>query len=335
MKKIVILVLMLSTAAALQAQKKLTVMFYNTENFFDTENDPTKNDEEYLPDSKLKWDEKKYQNKIDHISQVIDSVAGPGFPSLIGLCEVENEKVLKDLCSRSGMKSMDYGILITSGQDDRSIDVGLLYDKSQFELKGWQSVNVTSPEIPDYKTRDVLFATFSFNKKEVLHVFVNHWPSRRDGEEKSEPKRIYAAKIVRAKIDSLLKADPKARILIMGDFNDHPDNNSINSTLMAKSKPTAKNELLNLYYQIDKDKKGSHYFDKEWRSLDQIIVSQGFLKNKKGLCFDGKSAFVYKKDFILYKNEKTGEERPNRTYGGEKYFNGYSDHLPVYIQLTY
>jgi predicted extracellular nuclease len=335
MKIIPILLIMLMTSAVAEAQKNITVMFYNTENFFDTENDPNKNDDEYLPDSKLKWDEKKYQNKIDHISQVIDSVGGTGFPALVGLCEIENKKVLEDLCSKSSLKEASYGIINTDGKDDRSIDVGLLYNKNLFELKGWQSVNATSPAIPDYKTRDILFASFLFNKKETVYVFVNHWPSRRDGEKESEPKRVYAAQQLRSKVDSLLKVDPKSRILIMGDFNDHPDNNSINSTLMAKDQPKDKKDLLNCYYNIDKERKGSHYFDKEWRSLDQIIVSQGMLKNKKGLNFDGKSAYVFKKDFILFKNEKTGEVRPNRTYGGEKYFNGYSDHLPIYINLSY
>lgn len=335
MKKLLILFIAFTSLQVTVAQKRITVMFYNTENFFDTEDDPNKNDEEYLPSSKLKWDEKKYQNKIDHISQVIDSVGGKGFPAMVGLCEIENRKVLEDLCSKSSLKDAGYGIINTDSPDERSIDVGLLYNKDLFSLQGWQEINATSPAITGYKTRNILFATFLFNKTDKLHVFVNHWPSRRDGEKESEAKRIYAAEQVRAKVDSLLKADPKSRILIMGDFNDHPNNVSITTTLKAKEKPKDKNDLVDCYYNIDKERRGSHYYDKEWRSLDQIIVSQGIIKAKKGLSFDGTSAYVFKKDFILYKNEKTGEERPNRTYGGEKYFNGYSDHLPIYINLTY
>ena len=167
----------------------------------------------------------------------------------------------------------------------------------------------------------------------MIYVFVNHWPSRREGEKESEPRRIYAAEQVRAKINELQKKDPKAKVIVMGDFNDHPDNTSILTTLKASDKPKDKSELYNAYQTLDAAKQGTHYYDKEWRVLDQIIVSQGFIGAKKGYKFNTKNAFILKKDFVLFKNNKTGEEKPNRTYSGEKYYNGYSDHLSVYITL--
>lgn len=323
----------LSTSFA-QTQKQITVSLYNCENFFDTKDDPNKKDDEFLPESPMKWDETRYMNKLTKIAQVLDStVAGPELPSLIGLVEVENKEVLEDLISKSQLKQKTYGVLCTDSPDERSIDVGLLYDKSTFTLVDFKEINATNPKIGDYKTRNVLFATLKVANGDVFYVFVNHWPSRREGEKESEPRRIYAAEQVRGKINELQKKDKNAKIIVMGDFNDHPDNNSIMNTLKANDTPKEKGDLYNAYYTLDKNKQGTHYYDKEWRVLDQIIVSQGFINCKKGYKFDPKHAYILRKDFVLFKNNKTGEERPNRTYSGEKYYNGYSDHLSVYITL--
>lgn len=318
-----------------QTQQPITVSLYNCENFFDTKDDPNKNDDEFLPESKLKWDETRYMNKLTKVAQVLDStVAGPGLPNLVGLIEVENKEVLEDLVSKSQLNQKQYGVICTDSPDERSIDVGLLYDKSVFTLQDSKEINATSEKIGGYKTRNVLFATLKATNGDVFYVFVNHWPSRREGEKESEPRRIYAAEQVRTKINEIQKKDKNAKIIVMGDFNDHPDNNSILNTLKASDAPKEKNGLYNAYYTLDKNKQGTHYYDKEWRVLDQIIVSQGFIKAKKGYKFDPKDAHILKKDFVLFKNNKTGEEKPNRTYSGEKYYNGYSDHLAVYIELN-
>lgn len=317
-----------------QNQKSITVTLYNCENFFDTKDDPTKNDDEFLPESKLKWDDTRYMNKLTKVAQVLDStVEGPGLPNLVGLVEVENKEVLEDLISKSQLKEKPYGVLCTDSPDERSIDVGLLYDKSVFTLQDFKEINATNSKLGDYKTRNVLFATLKATNGDVFYVFVNHWPSRREGEKESEPRRVYAAEQVRNKINEIQKKNKDAKIIVMGDFNDHPDNNSILNTLKASDSPKAKGDLYNPYYTLDKNKQGTHYFDKEWRVLDQIIVSQGFMNTKKGYKFEAKNAHILKKDFVLFKNNKTGEERPNRTYSGEKYYNGYSDHLSVYITL--
>lgn len=317
-----------------QNQKSITVSLYNCENFFDTKDDPNKKDDEFLPTSKMQWDDTRYMNKLIKIAQVLDStVAGPELPNLVGLVEIENKEVLEDLISKSQLKEKQYGVLCTDSPDERSIDVGLLYDKSVFTLQDFKELNATNSKIGDYKTRNILFATLKATNGDVFYVFVNHWPSRREGEKESEPRRIYAAEQVRNKINEVQKKDKTAKIIVMGDFNDHPDNNSILNTLKASDTPKAKGDLYNAYYTLDKNKQGTHYFDKEWRVLDQIIVSQTLLNAKKGYKFEPKNAHILKKDFVLFKNNKTGEEKPNRTYSGEKYHNGYSDHLSVYITL--
>ena len=329
------LLVLTCTAGFSQTKTPVTVAFYNCENFFDTKDDPNKKDDEFLPESKLKWDDARFMDKLHKVAQVLDStVEGPGLPALVGLVEIENKEVLEDLVSKSQFKDHNYGVLATDSPDERSIDCGLLYDKSVFKLVDFKEINATNPSLGDYKTRNILFATLKATNGDVIYVFVNHWPSRREGEKESEPRRIYAAEQVRAKINELQKKDPKAKVIVMGDFNDHPDNNSILTTLKASDAPKAPGDLYNAYQTLDREKQGTHYYDKEWRVLDQIIVSQGFIGAKKGYSFNPKNAHILRKDFVLYKNAKTGEERPNRTYSGEKYFGGYSDHLSIYIELN-
>lgn len=319
-----------------QTKAPITVAFYNCENFFDTKDDPNKKDDEYLPEAASKWDETRYNNKLQKVAQVLDStVAGPALPNLVGLVEIENNEVLQDLLAKSQFSTKSYGSLATDSPDERSIDCGLLYDKSIFTLVDFKELNATNSALGDYKTRNILFATLKATNGDVFYVFVNHWPSRREGEKESEPRRIFAAEQVRNKINELQKKDPKAKVIVMGDFNDHPDNSSILNTLKANDTPKEKGDLYNAFYTLDKEKQGTHYYNKEWRVLDQIIVSQGLWNAKKGYSFDPKNAHILRKDFVLFKNAKTGEERPNRTYGSEnKYFNGYSDHLAIYVELT-
>lgn len=319
-----------------QTKSPITVAFYNCENFFDTKDDPNKKDDEYLPEAATKWDETRYNNKIQRVAQVLDStVAGPALPNLVGLVEIENNEVLQDLLSKSQFSTKSYGSLATDSPDERSIDCGLLYDKSVFTLVDFKELNATNSALGDYKTRNILFATLKATNGDVFYVFVNHWPSRREGEKESEPRRIFAAQQVRDKINELQKKDPKAKVIVMGDFNDHPDNNSILNTLKANDTPKEKGDLYNAFYTLDKEKQGTHFYNKEWRVLDQIIVSQGLWNAKKGYSFNPKNAHILRKDFVLFKNAKTGEEKPNRTFGAEsKYFNGYSDHLAIYIELT-
>jgi predicted extracellular nuclease len=329
-------VLLCSLLNVAQTKAPITVAFYNCENFFDTKDDPNKKDEEYLPDAATKWDETRYNNKLQKVAQVLDStVAGPALPNLVGLVEIENNEVLQDLLNKSQFSTKSYGSLATDSPDERSIDCGLLYDKSVFTLVDFKELNVTNSAIADYKTRNILFATLKATNGDVFYVFVNHWPSRREGEKESEPRRIYAAQQLRDKINELQKKDPKAKVIVMGDFNDHPDNSSILTTLKANDTPKEKTDLYNAFYTLDKEKQGTHYYNKEWRVLDQIIVSQGLLNAKKGYAFDPKNAHILRKDFVMFKNTKTGEEKPNRTFGPEnKYYNGYSDHLAIYVELT-
>lgn len=321
----------------MNAQKEITIMFYNVENFFDTKDDPKKQDEDYLPQSELKWDEVKYKNKINRISQVIDSsVAGVALPDVVGFCEVENKQVLNDLVLRSQLKARPYTALCTTGLDDRGINVGLIYDKSVFDFTDVKELNATNPALANYKTRNILFVTLKHKvTRDVVYLFVNHWPSRRDGEKETEPRRIHAAKVIREKINELQKVNPAAKILVMGDLNDYPVSTSVYETLGAKDKMN-NSDLYNPFYQFHKKGQGTHAGREGWYVFDHIILSKGLYSATQGLQFKNNQAFILKKDFVLFKNYKTGDEKPNRTFGpNDKYFNGYSDHLAVYVKLTF
>lgn len=318
-----------------QKEKQITFMFYNTENFFDTINDPNKLDEEFLPEAKANWNSKKYFSKINHLATVIDSVGGANFPALVGLCEVENETVIKDLIKYSQLKNANYQFKVTNSPDVRSIDVALLFNAKLFKLLSYKEISATNPDLPEKKTRNILFVTLLFNKKEKIYVFVNHWPSMIGGEENSEPRRVYAAQQLKKEIDALKKNDPVAKIFVMGDFNETPGKDAITKTLSADSLSfnNDKSHLVNPFYNLSTTGKGTHYYGKEWSVLDQIMFSPAVTKTN-GLRYQQNSCNRFFNDLVLYTN-KAGEKMPNRTYSGEKYFGGYSDHLAVFIKLIY
>ncbi|MBL7944046.1 MAG: hypothetical protein JNM00_14850, partial [Flavobacteriales bacterium] len=213
----------------------MTVMFYNVENLFDTVNDPSTLDDDFTPEGKLNWTDERYRTHLAHTAWVIDALPGD-LPALIGVCEIENRKVLEDLISASLLSGKPYGIVHRDSPDERGIDVGLMYDRNQWELVNESFIEVVLPSSGDPNTRDILHAQLRSGGND-LHVFVNHWPSRREGEKESEPNRLTAARAVRDEIDKLLAGDKNAAVLVMGDFNDYPDNRSTHEVLCGGQVP--------------------------------------------------------------------------------------------------
>jgi hypothetical protein len=308
--------------------------FYNMENFFDTIDNPMKGDNEYLPQSKKNWDSKKYFHKVKRMANAFDSLF-PVAPGLFGFCEVENESVVKDMLKASGKKESDFGILVTTENDQRGMNAGLMYFKKQFSLKSWKTLNATVPEKPRHPTRDILFAHLIFNNTTPVFVFVVHWPSRLKGENETEYRRKYAAAIMREHCDELLKTDPQARIIIMGDFNDYPTNSSLGLTLLAIANPVGVREFYNPFYDLHLAGKGSHYYNGKWGFFDMILFSGAWLQEGSAMELEKKSCRAFKSDFLLTTEKKTGEKVPYRTFAGLKYLNGYSDHLPVTSRIIY
>lgn len=316
---------------AKSARQPFVAMFYNVENLYDTQNDPKTNDDEFTPAGKVPWTQERLDTKIEHIAQVINDITVPAMPDLIGFAEVENRQVLEMLTSSARLNKAKYDIVHYDSPDERGIDVALLYNPLTFKVITSEPINVTLPG--NDLTRDILYVKGKLNSGEVLHVFINHWPSRREGSDISEPKRLAVAKILRAKLDAIQKLEKSANILILGDFNDEPSNISITTGLGATKpgKPVSNNVLYSLLYPQFANGEGSLYY-KDWDLFDQVIVSGNMLSRKKGIHTSVEDAKIFKAEYLLYKT-KTGESRPNRTMG-DKYFGGYSDHLPVYVKFN-
>jgi len=307
------------------------IVFYNTENFFDTIDDPGKNDEDFLPSSKVAWNSERYQRKIDNISRVLMAIDSINLPAVIGLAEVENIGVLNDLVTKSGLGKGKYQAVLEEGSDPRGIDVALLFRKDELKYIGHRAFPSAS-----FKTRALLYVKLADAKKDTFHLFVNHWKSRSGGESETEALRIENASTLRHITDSLLARNPRANLIIMGDFNDEPTNKSLSEILGAATPKnlTSQSGLYNLMYERFLQGEGTIYY-KDWDVFDQIIVSGNMLlKKRKGAFIEPPYSFIFKPDWILYKNKK-GEMVPNRTAGSKDYFGGFSDHLPVYTVVKY
>jgi predicted extracellular nuclease len=322
----------------INCRKNLLLMSYNVENLFDTIDDPHKIDNEFLPEGKKKWNTKRYYEKLNHLATVISSVDSKKLPDLIALIEIENQTVLEDLAKEKLLKKGHYQIVHHESPDRRGIDVALFYNPKKFIVLNQHFYKVEIEGDNYFKTREILYVKGIFKgTKDTLHIFVNHWPSRRGGQGKSEHKRFAAAQTLRNVTDSLFKADGNPRIMIMGDFNDEPLDKSLVDVLEAKPVDQAAiGHLFNLSLNLQTKKDGTYYYwkTKQWNMLDQLIVSGQMIKAGKGLQMKNYDTGILRHDFFLYEN-KDKVKTPAKSYGGKKYYGGYSDHLPIYFYFYY
>ncbi|MGB0863414.1 MAG: hypothetical protein ACPG19_05600 [Saprospiraceae bacterium] len=313
------------------AADALRVGFYNVENLFDTKDEPNKPDEEFTPNGKNKWTNERYEKKLNQLSKVIKAME---MPAILGVCEVENETVLKDLVKNAQIKDGNYGVAHRESNDYRGIDNALLYNKDRFEVTEVKNTVLKFPkaitEGRTYTSRDIFQVTGVLDGTTTLHVFVNHFPSRRGGLKASEPKRTFVAAELLKQVAAVKANDKNAQIIIMGDFNDETDNKSITEVLGAISENTAKeDELVNCFADKDARDEGSYNYRGTWNMLDQIIISDNFF-DESGLKYQ--NATIFQQEWMMY-NDKRNGATPSRTYGGPNYYGGFSDHLPVFIDL--
>lgn len=318
-----------------QNQPPFRVVFWNTENFFDTRHDSLKNDREFLPHSLRHWSYYRYKKKIDNAARTLVAVGEWNFPALIGLCEVENDTVMRDLTLYSPLKEADYRYVMTHSPDQRGINVALLYQRNRFKLLAYSSIPVGDFE-NHRPTRDILHVSGLLLTGDTLDVLVAHLPSRSGGAHQSEPYRLFAAQKLKNTADSLMCVRRSAKLIIMGDFNDYPTNKSVKQVLKALS-PEGNPDPKQLYHLLARKAKnpnfGSYKYQGEWGLLDHLIVSGALLDAYGTLFTEEKKANVSRLPFLLIKDEKYGGMQPFRTYIGIKYQGGYSDHLPVYVDL--
>lgn len=311
------------------------VMFYNVENLFDLYDDSLTRDDDFTPDGQYFWSERKFYNKVQKISKVIIAVGQWELPEIVGLCEVENLYVLKELIGKTALYNSNYGIIHKESPDGRGIDVAMFYRKDAFTPIQYEAIPVKFP-FDGRTTRDILYVKGWFKSADTVHFFVNHWPSRWGGQAETDRKRIFTASVLRQKTDSIFTSDQTAKVIIMGDFNDYPENTSLKDTLNALfdyDNPQY-GKLYNLAYYIQEEKKlGTHKHKGEWGMLDQLIVSGSVLKNDEHLHCSPENAHVFNAPFLLEKDEKYVGYKANRMYIGFKYHGGFADHLPVYLDL--
>lgn len=337
MKHILVFFLLLMSISLFSQEKKYKVgivAFYNLENFFDTINDPNKNDEDFLPTGSYHYTGKVYQDKVRKLTEVLSElgtdISPDGF-SLLGVAEIENDKVLEDLVAQPEFANRHLKIVHYDGPDDRSIDPALIYNPKYFKVKHSEPlfVRMENSDGTLHYTRDVLWVSGLYDG-EMIHVFVNHWPSRRGGEEASAPARASAASVSKRVIDSLMKIDPQTKVFVMGDLNDDPTSPSVAKVLGAKGeiKSVKDGELYNPWVDFINRGIGTLAYNDSWNLFDQIILSSGFLKKEqKGFFFH--AAHIFNKQFMV---TKTGRYKgyPMRTFDGNIYNGGYSDHFPTY-----
>ena len=315
--------------------KIVCVAFYNLENLFDTIDDPNTNDEEFTPKGTAQWDSKRYYTKLSHLAEVISQIGDEytkNGPVFIGVSEVENRAVVEDLIHTPPLKSMGYEIIHFDSPDRRGIDVALLYQPKLFQVKSTKT-HILRMADTSFRTRDILQVD-GFLDGELVHVLVNHWPSRSGGEKESVPKRDAAADLCLTAVKAIYKDEPDARIIIMGDLNDDPVDESLMKHLMIKTKPenVKSGDLFDPMWQLFRDGVGSLAYRDSWNLFDQIIVSSA-LMDKKSDGYRYLKARVFNKKFLV---EKEGPYAgyPFRTYAGGVYTGGYSDHFPVYLFLV-
>jgi len=319
--------------AGKRGEDALRVMFYNVENLFDPTEDSARADEEYQPGGMRRWTYNRLKRKQINISKVVLAVGGWDPPEIIGLCEVENRIVLYGLINDTPLKSFGYKVIHYDSPDPRGIDVALLYRPQKFRVLQSNPIPVRFPFDTTSRTRDILYVKGIACKRDTLHIFVNHWPSKFGGAMATEGKRNYVAQLMRKQADSLLAINPLAKILIMGDLNDSPAAESVRLNLRAKmdSINLAADDLYNMLAGAGLSwKKGTIKFREEWETIDHMIVSRSLLSRTTP-----HSLQIFDAPFLLQDDEAWFGKKPFRTYYGARYLGGFSDHLPIYMDLNF
>ncbi|MEK0422723.1 MAG: hypothetical protein RLZ95_633 [Bacteroidota bacterium] len=320
-----------SLAQSLDKKLKIMVGFYNCENYYDTINQINVVDEDFLPGSEKKYSQSVYNEKALKLSSVIYNIGqleNANGITLLGLAEIENKQVLNKLIATPLLKKYHYKFIHFDSKDPRGVDVALIYNPANFKPYQYAPYSLTdATHFNTYATRDILYVK-GLLVNEMVHILVNHWPSRRGGERVSADKRIWASSICKKIMDSVHFKDPLAKFIVMGDFNDNPNNKSIKQLKMEN--PFEKHFLNGM---------GSLAYNDAWNLFDQILISPLWLKiapyskNITDFNINTYKSIIYKNNSMI---ETDGKYMgyPKRTYNGAQYNAGFSDHFPVALIFT-
>lgn len=328
-------------AVACFAQKPYKVVFYNFENLFDTINDPGVSDEEFTPEGPKKWNTVKYEKKLANLDRVLFDIASEDrdFPIVIGVSEIENRSVMEDVIAQPKLAHGNYRIVHFDSPDARGVDVAFFYRPDVFKLEGSKAHRFVMPGMPDFKTRDFV-TMWGTIEGEPFFFVVNHWPSRLGGKEASSPKREEAARQVKHIIDSVMAANPATKAVVMGDLNDDATDRSVVEGLCAKGKikDVKPGEMFNPFIALLKAGYGTLAYRDEWNLFDNIVVSENLATGSTGqlkILPVKETKFyggIFRRPYML---QKDGQYKgyPLRTFVGNDFQGGFSDHFPVYIYI--
>ena len=284
----------------------MRIVSYNVENLFDTKHDTLKNDSSFLPEGMHHWTYRRYQTKIDRIAQVLVNIGGWESVPLVGLCEVENARCLRNLCYK--LRRFHYKYVHYDSPDERGVDVALLYDSTRLSILHSRALSLSLEG--DY-TRDILYVSALYEQRDTIHVMICHLPSQLGGASASDWKRQRAKSLIQSQIDSIFLLQPNANIVVMGDMNTSPQDDLMGMT--------------NLMLPIQKAGQGTHKYQGIWTCLDQFYVSQSIASKA--------TATIFSPRWLLEEDAKYLDYKPHRTYIGYRYNDGYSDHLPIVLTM--
>ena len=316
-----------------RGDNELRIMFYNVENLLDPAEDSTRSDDEYQPTGIRGWTSSRLKQKQINISKVVLAIGGWEPPEVVGLCEVENFRVLYGLTNFTPLIHFGYRIIHFDSPDPRGIDVALLYRPDKFRVFYSKPIAIRFPFDTVSRTRDILFVKGIASKHDTVNIFVNHWPSKFGGALVTIPKRNYVASVLRRLTDSLLAVNPGANILIMGDLNESPYEEAVSKVLRAKmdSVNLEPDDLYDLLAGAGLSwERGTIKFHEEWETIDHMIASKPML-----LHTTPHGLKIFDAPFLLQDDEAWFGKKPFRTYYGIKYIGGFSDHLPVYTDFKF
>jgi hypothetical protein len=307
------------------------VAFYNAENFFDPIKDTTTTYSEFNLGGDHHWNFSRYHKKEQNIYKAIAAMGGWKGLSIIGLAEIENRKVLSDLIQNTPLHLENYRIIHYDSPDFRGIDVALLYRPKDFTPYFSKPIHISDPKDSTFRTRDILYVK-GLLLSDTIHLFINHWTSRYGGMMKTIPKRVLEAKILMHQVDSIYKHNQNAKIFVMGDFNENPDDQGV-KILTKKQKDS---------YVLTRvpasplfgNAKGTIKSGAEWSTFDQLYISKNVNIKGSGLFVKDKSFHIFDAGFLLEKDKKNLGYKPDRSYIGFKYHGGFSDHLPVFFDIA-
>lgn len=312
------------------------IVFWNVENLYDPYDDTTKLDDEFTSAGVKHWTWSKFSAKLNHVGKTLLAIGEWDPPAIVGLCEVENVYVLKRLIYDTPLRTWNYRFIHHESPDLRGVDAALLYRPSRFRIIDSRSFSIRFPFDTAVQTREILQVNGILFDSDTLTVFINHWPSRRGGYLGSQPRRNYVASVLRKLIDSVQQAKPDANILVMGDFNDEPENESLKQVLMAQTESSMGDDrtmfnLMGIRNRIRKE--GTLKYRDQWSTFDQFIVSGTLMRGAAGIRSGQEQVRIIRASFLLEEDVAYLGEKLNRTYAGPKYHGGFSDHLPIRLDI--